>query len=1026
MTARPLSAVLTARADESGDNHGYPPPIDGRFDAEASALYFSVFQQSPDPMLIATLEGHYVDANAAALTLLGYTKEELPRLDVRDVVISGPGWTPDAYARFLAKGSWQGEVNVCTKTGQIVPTDVRTVVLSGDGHGLHVSFFRDLSARMELERTRARLAALVESTADAVIGATPDGRIVDWNPAAERIFGYSAPEALGQSLFLLIPPESAREVREQLAGAEQGESAEDVESIWLTKNGQRIDVAVTVSPVYNDAKQVVGTSSIVRDISRHKSFEAALAAGERRFRVAFEDAPIGMVLTALDSTPVQVNRAICNFLGFTKDELLATTLRARTHPDDRDVNQELVNRMLAGQLDRFELEKRYVRKDGRIVWAHLSVSLARDEAGSPLYFLSHVQDITDRKMSEAELTATHLHTSEVLERVTDGFCAVDPEWRFTYVNHAAEQIMWRTRQELLGKSLWKEFPHLVDSPVYDLYHQAVADGTTIDFEHMSPRDFAWYNIRAYPSPNGLSIFYRNVTESRRFAQELRASEEKYRSLVEQLPAVVYLQGPIGADTVTYCSPYIAKLTGYQPEELLAILHEGSWLETLHPDDRPRIEALDHCRSARGEPFSLEYRIRRKDGSFVWVRDECMPIRDHSGTIVAWQGVLLDITDRLRAEETQARLAAIVEGAEDAIYSRTPDGTITSWNRGAERLYGYSAEEAIGRSFLTLVPEDLSETVFTRAKLFGTEPSQFEATRRRKDGSLVDVSISLSPIRDSVGNVVGVSTITRDITERKQAEEDLRAALEAAEAGVRVKTLFLAMMSHELRTPLQAVLGYADFLLHGPPGSLTPEQAEDIGYIHQGAGRMVALIEQMLDLSRLEAGRLEIASEPVDLTKILEQVRQDVVPQVAAKPLVFSIEVPQALPFVLGDPIRLRQILLNLVGNAVKFTDAGSVRVNATATDHWVEVNVTDTGIGIAPDDLPHIFEEFRQVNSTTTRRHGGAGLGLAIAKRLAEQMGGQITVQSTPGAGSSFSLRLLAGPARRSKARRQAARTAQH
>jgi two-component system sensor histidine kinase/response regulator len=759
-------------------------------------------------------------------------------------------------------------------------------------------------------------------------------------------------------------------------------------------------------------------SSVLGTLDQHDiaqttraSDEAALAASERRFRVAFEHAPIGMVLTALDTTPVQVNRAICTFLGYSEAELLATTLRDRTHPDDLATNQDLVDRVLAGELDSFGLEKRYIRKDGRIVWAHLSVSLVRDEAGTPLYFLSHVQDINDRKAAEAELAATHQHASDILERISDGFCAVDRDWRFTYINQAAEQIMERPRAELLGKSLWHEFPHLAASPVYDLYHQAVADGVTIDFEHRSPRDGGWYNIRAYPSPNGLSIFYRNVTESRQLAQELRASEVKYRTLVEQLPAVVYLQEFDEDESVTYYSPYIHELTGYGPGPHLERLSDRRWYEYVHPQDRDRVLAEERRGVATGNPFWIEYRLAHQDGSYVWVRDQCTPIHDEAGNFVAWQGVMLDITNRIEAEAARARLAAIVEGADEAIYSRTLDGTISSWNRGAERLYGYSADEAIGQSFTMLVPEEELIGVDTKEAFFDAEPARFEATRRRKDEALIEVAISLSPIRDHNGVLTGVSSITRDITARKRAEEELRAALEAAEAGIRAKTLFLAMMSHELRTPLQAVLGYADFLLHGPPGSLTPEQAEDIGYIHQGAGRMVALIEQMLDLSRMEAGRLEIASEPVDLRKIIEQVRQDIAPQAAAKAIAFSIVVPDDLPMVLGDPVRLRQILLNLVGNAVKFTDEGSVHVSVSATAEGIDVAVVDTGIGIARAALPHIFEEFRQVDSSTTRRYGGAGLGLAIGKRLAEQMGGKITVQSKPRVGSTFTLHLLAAPA---------------
>jgi signal transduction histidine kinase len=281
---------------------------------------------------------------------------------------------------------------------------------------------------------------------------------------------------------------------------------------------------------------------------------------------------------------------------------------------------------------------------------------------------------------------------------------------------------------------------------------------------------------------------------------------------------------------------------------------------------------------------------------------------------------------------------------------------------------------------------------------------FETVRRRRDGTTVDVALTLSPVCDRNGTVIGLSSVTRDITARKQLEAELRTALEEARAANAAKSQFLAMMSHELRTPLQAVLGYSEFLLADPAGTFTAEQREDLTYIQQGGQRMLTLINQLLDLSRLEAGRLDVAHKPVDLAPIVEQVRQDVAPQVNKQGLVLRIALPTNLPPVDGDAERLRQILLNLVGNAVKFTEHGSVTIGAVATEDEVSVTVTDTGIGIAPDSLPQLFEAFRQVDSRLVRRHGGAGLGLAIAQKLAELMGGQITVHSELGVGSTFTL----------------------
>jgi signal transduction histidine kinase len=257
-----------------------------------------------------------------------------------------------------------------------------------------------------------------------------------------------------------------------------------------------------------------------------------------------------------------------------------------------------------------------------------------------------------------------------------------------------------------------------------------------------------------------------------------------------------------------------------------------------------------------------------------------------------------------------------------------------------------------------------------------------------------------------GRVIGVSAIGRDISAQLAAERELRAALEAAETGERTKALFLAMMSHELRTPLQSVLGYADLLLGGHDGELNALQVEDIGYIHQGATRMVGLIEQMLDLSRMESGRLDMKNEVVDLGAVLDAVSRAIRPQAAAKGLALHLEIAPELPEVLGDAERVSQVLLSMADNAVKFTESGEIRLAAQVQGDWLEAAVIDTGIGIDEQEIVHVFDSFRQRDTRLSRRHGGAGLGLAIAQRLARQMEGDVTVSSVPGKGSTFTLRL--------------------
>ncbi len=741
--------------------------------------------------------------------------------------------------------------------------------------------------------------------------------------------------------------------------------------------------------------------------------------GDDLFRVAFENAPIGMVLATPDLTSVQVNRALCAMLGYTEEEILEIGSWALTHPEDTAPNLTLMQRALAGEIDSYDIEKRYVHRDGRIVWAHLHGSLVRDHAGAPRYFISQIQDISRRKAAEAVLAETHQGTRQVLERVTDAFYALDREWRFTYINDAAEQIFGRRRADMLGKNVWAEFASALDTPVYDAYQQALAEGTPIEMEFFYPAFDAWYFVSAYPSDEGLSVFFRDVTEQRRLMQDLRASEARYRTLIEYLPAVVYEQANDDRQTSTYFSPQVEKLTGFSMAEILDQPPGESWHDFLHPDDRARVAAEEARSVASGAPFRCEYRLVRRDGGYVWVRDECEPVRDEAGEIVSWQGVLLDITERIQVEQafaaSEIRFGTAFENAPIGMALTSPQFGVLQVNRALCDMLGHDAEELIDTSLRGLThPDDIAANQSLIDRTLAGEIDSFEMAKRyfHKDGHIVWALLHVSLVRDDRGAPDYFISQTQDITAQKHAEAALRAALDAAQAASKAKSSFLATMSHELRTPLQAVLGYSEFLLSESGDALTAEQREDIGYIHNGGSRMMSLIAQMLDLSRIEAGALQISRARIDLRAILEEVREDVALQAEGKGLELVIEASPALPTVLGDALRLRQILLNLVGNAVKFTERGTIRVHATDAENGVRLTVQDTGVGIAPDALPHIFEEFRQVDSTLARRHGGAGLGLAISQRLAGLMGSHIEVDSEVGVGSTFSLHLdAASPA---------------
>ncbi len=383
-------------------------------------------------------------------------------------------------------------------------------------------------------------------------------------------------------------------------------------------------------------------------------------------------------------------------------------------------------------------------------------------------------------------------------------------------------------------------------------------------------------------------------------------------------------------------------------------------------------------------------------------------------------------ERKRTEEAQARLAAIVETATVAIFTRALDGTILTWNPGAEKMLGYTAAEAIGKPIaFTLPPDRPPNLARNNESLLRGEAEARESDRITKDGRVIDVLTSHSPIRDGAGNIVAASVILQDITERKQAEEKLVAlaadlevkvasrteelakALEAATAADRMKTEFMANVTHELRTPLNSVIGFAELLKDEVPGPLNEKQAAFAADILASGQRLLALVEGILEMSRLDAAGAALEREPVEIGAALEARVAAHRKAAEARGLTMRLDVAADTGSAQLDPRALRLMLDALLDNAVKFNrDGGTVAVSAQCAGAALEIVVADTGIGIAQEDLAKLFKPLVQLDAGLARGHGGVGLGLALARRLAELHGGTIEVASEPGKGSTFTLRL--------------------
>ena len=357
--------------------------------------------------------------------------------------------------------------------------------------------------------------------------------------------------------------------------------------------------------------------------------------------------------------------------------------------------------------------------------------------------------------------------------------------------------------------------------------------------------------------------------------------------------------------------------------------------------------------------------------------------------------------------TELLYTAIVDSSEDAIVSKDLHSIVMSWNKGAERTFGYSAEEMIGRSIIQLLPPDrVDEEAQIIARLHrGERVEHYETVRRRKDGRLIDVSLTISPIRNEEGVIVGASKIARDITKQKEALRKLAEAHEQLKRADTMKAEFLATLSHELRTPLNAILGWVQILKNG---ATDDDLAQAVPIIERNVRAQAQLIEDLLDMSRIEAGKISLDIQPVDLAEIVNASIETVRPAAQGKEIRLTSAFSSIDGVVMGDKNRLQQILWNLLINAVKFTPKGGrVHIVTERSNSHVDLSVTDTGQGIAPEFLDQVFDRFRQADSSTTRPHGGLGLGLSIVKHLTELHGGSVRVASGGvGLGATFTISL--------------------
>jgi len=501
---------------------------------------------------------------------------------------------------------------------------------------------------------------------------------------------------------------------------------------------------------------------------------------------------------------------------------------------------------------------------------------------------------------------------------------------------------------------------------------------------------------------------------RDLAEAFMESEGLYRLLVERVrDYAIFALDPTGH--VLSWNEGAQRLKGYSAEEILGRHFSAFYPESDIASGKPAWELEVALREGRFEDEG--WRVR-KDGSLMWANVIITALHDDAGTHVGFAKVTRDLTERRAVEETlrasEERFRLLVQGVKDyAIFMLTPSGTVASWNVGAQAIKGYSESDIIGKHFSTFYPQDEIDKGKPDLELrVAAAEGRFEdeGWRIRKDGTRLWANVIITAMRNPAGELIGFAKVTRDLTDRRAAEEralaDARRATEA-EVANRTKSEFLAAMSHELRTPLNAIGGYAELIAMGIGGPVTEQQLEYLSRIRGSQQHLLGIITDLLNYSRIEAGHVSYELGPVPLHGTLDSVLPLVIPQARAKDIGLTAEPCPENCTAQADSTKTEQIVLNLLSNAVKFTPSGGrVSVRCALNGDCVEIIVDDTGPGIPPDKLNAIFEPFVQLGRTRTSQHEGTGLGLAISRDLARAMKGNVSVKSTLGEGSTFTLSL--------------------
>jgi len=868
--------------------------------------------------------------------------------------------------------------------------------------------------------------AVLESIRDHAIFTTdPANRVLTWPPGAEAIFQWSADEILGRSADLLFTDQDRADGQPERELRTARETGYALDERWhQRKDGSHFFAEGSVRPLRATDGSLRGYLKVARDITRRRQDEERLRASEEHFKALANSIPQLAWMARPDGSIYWYNQRWYDFTGTDLGTAQGWGWRDVHHPDHIErVIEGFTRSLQAGEPweDTFPLRG----KDGLYRWFLSRALPLRDAEGRIERWFGTNTDVTDQRRVEASLAEAERRLQLALRSGRIGAWSWDFERDHFEADDRVREIFGLEEEGPLEARRFFERIHPDDLPsVQEVVEKARSTLGEYDaeFRLVLPTGAVRWAVgrgivTARPSGRGLSMVgvTWDVTERRRSEDAARYSEERFRSVVEATAAIVWHAE--GSGEFVEQQPSWTAFTGQTDEQLKG----RGWLDAVHPEDRTATEEAWAEALESRSTYKVEHRLRRHDGEYRYMLVRAAPLLRADGSVREWVGVHTDLTTRRRAEEAlreaEERYRLAARATNDAIWDWDLSTDEIRWNEAVHTLFGYAESEIepTGAWWKARIhPEDRDRVLEKiRAVIESDEAHWTDEYRfREADGGYAAVLDRGFMLRDALGRPLRMIGAMQDITDRKRFEAELTAAKEAAEDANRAKSQFIANMSHELRTPLSAVIGYSEMLEEEAEDAGLETMLEDLRKINANARHLLSLINDVLDISKIEAGRMEVNPEDFGVADLVVEVADTVQALVAKKENTLELRQGADLGGAHSDPVKLRQCLFNLLSNASKFTEKGRITLAAERVvvegEDWLEFRVADTGIGMTPEEMAKLFQRFTQADASTTRRFGGTGLGLSITKAFCTMLGGDIAVESQPGQGTTFTIRLPA------------------